>query len=286
MRNDGPKSVRLGGFPRVRRVTVAAISIFGIVTIVCDADIARGAGPQQVAPVANGEPPAMPRSASRIRGLVVARQQATISAALQSTVLSIGPENGERFAKGDILVTFDCRIHQAELRRARAIAEAAKDTLDAKVSLASSGSIARLQVTLADAELKKARADVIVAETRVAYCDIPAPYGGRIVRRIANAHETVAARDPLIEIVDDSAYEVRAFVPSHWLGVIRPGSPLVLKIDETGESLPLKAITVGAMIDNVSQLIEVRAAVDGKTAGLVAGMSGDIERPGIAGLAR
>jgi membrane fusion protein, multidrug efflux system len=226
------------------------------------------------------------RGAERIRGLVVARQQATISAALQSTVLTIGPENGERFAKGDVLVTFDCRIHEAELKRARAIAEAAKDTLDAKATLASSGSIARLQVTLADAELKKARADVVVAETRVAYCDVPAPYSGRVVRRIANAHETVAARDPVIEIVDDSAFEVRAFVPSHWLGVVGAGSPLVLKIDETGESLSLQTITIGAMIDNVSQLIEVRAAVDIKIKGLVAGMSGDIEQPRVAGLAR
>lgn len=213
---------------------------------------------------------------TRIRGLVVPRQQATISAALPATVHAVGPENGERFAKGAPLVRFDCRINDAELARARAIAEAAKDAFDAKAALVASGSIARLQVVLAEADLKKARADVLVAEVRVATCVIPAPYDGRVVRRIANPHETVAARDPLIEIVDDSDVEVRAFVPSDWIGRVGAGTRLTLLIDETGERVDLRVITIGATIDNVSQLIEVRTAVDGVKIRLIAGMSGAI----------
>lgn len=218
------------------------------------------------------------RSVARVRGLVVPRQQATISAALPSTILSIGPENGERFVKGAPLVLFDCRIFDADLARARAIADAAADTVTAKASLVTSGSIAKLQGVLAEAELKKARADVLVAETRVAYCSIPAPFSGRVVRRIANAHETVAPRDPLIEIVDDSAFEVRAFVPSSWIGQIGEGSALRFIVDESGDQFDLRTIAVGAAIDHVSQLVEVRTSVAARGIALISGMSGAIER--------
>jgi RND family efflux transporter MFP subunit len=240
--------------------------------------VRAGSGDMSVAaPILPGAAVLAPRGSDRLRGLVVPRQQATIAAALPATVTAIGPENGERFAKGQVLVAFDCRINEAELGRAEAMVEAARDTLVAKSELAATGSIARLQAVLAEAELKKARAEARVAETRVAFCTIPAPYAGRVVRRIANPHETVAARDPLIEIVDDSAFEVRAFVPSAWLGRVREGMRLSLVPDETGERIDLSVVAVGAAIDNVSQLIELRAAVVGTPARLVAGMSGDLE---------
>lgn len=215
-------------------------------------------------------------SSDRIRGLVVARQQATISASQPSTIQTIGPDNGERFAKGDVLVRFDCGINDAELKRARAIGEAARDTLRVKQELAANGSVARLQALLAESELKKALAEVVVAEARVSYCVISAPFSGRVVRRVANAHETVAPRDPLIEIVDDSAVEVRAFVPSNRIGRLAAGGAVRLIVDETGVAVHARIVSIGAAIDNVSQQIEIRAAPIGKPE-LLAGMSGRIE---------
>ena len=217
------------------------------------------------------------RPVDRIRGLVVARQQATISAAQPATITAIGPDNGERFEKGAALVQFDCGINDAELKRARAIAEAAEDTLKVKQELAASGSVARLQATLAASEVKKARAEVVVAESRVSYCVIAAPFSGRVVRRIANAHETVAPRDPLLEIIDDGVVEVRAFVPSHRLGLLAVGRRLRLNIDETGLEVVARIVSIGAAIDNVSQLIEVRATPFSGGDGLLAGMSGRVE---------
>jgi len=197
----------------------------------------------------------------RVRGLVVPQRRATISAAFTATIASIGPDNGGRFAKGDVLVAFDCGINQAELNRADALAEAARDTLRVRRKMASSGSISKLQVILAQADYKKADADVVVARTRVSYCRILAPFSGRVVRRIANAFETVAPRDPLLEIVDDANIEIRVFVPSLWLKDLDPGATFQFTVDETGETLTVKIIALGASIDNVSQLVEVRGRV-------------------------
>jgi len=232
-------------------------------------------------------PPGLPatdlseQTTQRIRGLVVARRQANISAAIAATITFIGPDNGGRFRKGDTLVKFDCDIYDAELNRANAVAEAASDSETVKRKLAQSGSISRLQAILAGAELKKARADVLVAKARAAHCLVPAPFSGRVVRRIANAYETVAPRDPLIEIVDDRDVEIRVFVPSNWLRWLRPGEKFSFKVDETGATVAACIVALGASIDNVSQLIELRATLD-RTGpattggpGLLPGMSGN-----------
>ena len=213
----------------------------------------------------------------RVRGVLIARSTAMISASLPATITAIGPDTGGRFRRGDPLVQFDCVINRAELSRALAIADAATKTLEVKAELARAGSIAQLQALQADAERKKALAEARVAETRVAYCQIPAPYDGRVVRRIANPHETVAPRDPLIEIVDAEPLEVRAFVPSQWLGSIAIGRHLALHVDELDLRVLATVTSVGAAVDNVSQLIEIRARTADAAPGLLPGMSGRLE---------
>ncbi len=208
----------------------------------------------------------------RVRGLVVPQRQATISAAFPATIMAIGPDNGGRFNQGDVLVEFDCGINQAELNRASALAQAARDTLRVRRKMAASGSISKLQVILAAAEYRKAEADEVVAVTRVSYCRILAPFSGRVVRRVANAFETVAPRDPLLEIVDDANVEIRVFVPSLWLKDLQPGGRFQFTVEETGETIAVQIIALGATIDNVSQLVEVRGRVVPKSRG---GRQGD-----------
>lgn len=217
-----------------------------------------------------------PAVADHIRGLVVPLHHARLSSRLQATIDRIGPETGEAFKAGDVLVEFDCASFEAERERARAEAAGAVASLAVKRELASSGNSSRLQAVLAETDVKKTRAAVDIAGKQVEGCRIAAPYDGRVVERLANAHETVGFRDPLIEIVADKALELRVYVPSRALRTIDKGSPLELTVDETGERMPARVIALGARIDNVSQLIEIRAEFSGDAARLLPGMSGNV----------
>ena len=212
----------------------------------------------------------------RIRGLVVPLKHARLSSRLSATIDQIGPETGEAFKAGDALVRFDCAAYRAEFDRVGAEAEAATVSLAVKRELASKGATSRLQVQLAEADVRKTKAQVEVAAKQVADCVISAPFDGRVIERIANAHETVGARDPLIEIVSDHDLELRAFVPSQDLRSIAPGTPIQFTVDETGDVLDARVIVIGARIDNVAQLVEMRAAFSGPVDKLLPGMSGTV----------
>lgn len=215
-------------------------------------------------------------AADHIRGLVAPLLHARLSSRLQATIARIGPENGEAFKTGDPLVVFDCTTFLAERERVQAEAEAAAASLGVKRELADKGAASRLQAQLAEAELKRTRAQVSVADKQVADCEIRAPYDGRVVERIANAHETVGFRDPLIEIVSDKALELRVYIPSQALRTIGIASLLDVTLDETGDTMPARVIAIGARIDSVSQLVEIRAGFTGDTARLIPGMSGNV----------
>ena len=220
----------------------------------------------------------------RIRGLVVPLDHARLSSLLAANIERIGPEAGESFKAGDVLVQFDCETYEAERTRAEADLMAADASFANKREMVSKGAAGRIQVQLAEAERKRARAQRDIAQKQIEGCKVTAPYDGRVVQRIANAHETVGPRDLLIEITGDTRMELRAYVRSTELSSMGVGTRLTFAIDETGESIPARVIALGARIDNVAQLIEVRAEFEAPARKLIPGMSGTVRS--MTGLAR
>lgn len=210
-----------------------------------------------------------------LRVLVFAKQQATLSSRLNATIAKIGPDDGERFLLGDILVEFDCAAYEAELTRAQALDEAAQDTLGVKDRLAELGSVSRLDVILAQAEKKRTAAEVIVMEEQVRQCRIFAPFDGRVVRRNGNAFETVAPGAPLLQILSDKNIEVRVSVPSAWVSSLDLGTRFKFQLDEVERSFEAEIMAIGARIENISQTIELRGRISGDTSDVLVGMSGD-----------
>ncbi len=209
-----------------------------------------------------------------LRVLVVPKREATISSRLSGTILSIGPNDGETFSINQVLVQFDCAANNAELTRAESVRDAAQDTYDVKQKLVALGSISGLEAILAQADVKRTAAEVLVVSERVRHCTIVAPYAGRVVKRMANAFETVAQGTALMDILSDTDIELRVNVPSIWLQHISVGDQFQFELDELGGVFNAQISAIGARIENVSQTIELRANFTDKPRGLLAGMSG------------
>lgn len=222
-----------------------------------------------------GETSSLERPELPLRVLVFAQQQATLSSRLNATIAKIGPNDGERFSNGDTLIEFDCAAYDAELTRAQALDEAARDTLGVKQRLSELGSVSKLDVILAGADRKRTSADVVVMEEQVRQCKIYAPFDGRVVRRQANAFETVAPGTPLIQILSDKDIEVRVSVPSFWVTKLQIGTKFQFRLDEIAQPFEAEVMAIGARIENISQTIELRGRINGDTIDVLVGMSGD-----------
>jgi len=58
---------------------------------------------------------------------------------------------------------------------------------------------------------------------------------------------------------------------------LKKGHPVKIIIDETGEVLDAKVISLGAAVDAVSQTIELKAQFNKKYESLIPGMSGIVK---------
>jgi RND family efflux transporter MFP subunit len=211
------------------------------------------------------------------RALIEPRAEAILSSEIGGRILELPIDAGERFAKGDVLVAFDCSFHQAELRAARAELTRAARTLDNKQQLARLNSIGQLEVALAEADVAKARAQVQTRQLYVNRCRLTAPYDGRVVERPVNAYETVGKDQELMSVIAAGGLKVRLIVPSRWLSWLEGGQRFELVIDETGGRHAAEVTTLGARIDPVSQTLALEGKLlDTETEAprLLPGMSG------------
>lgn len=210
-----------------------------------------------------------------IRGLIKAQDQAVLSSEVAATVARLPFRSGDNFAKGDVLVEFDCGLYAAQLKAAEASQQLRQSELANAEQLLAYKAISPLEVEVARNELQQADARYEIESLRVAGCQIQAPYQGRVIDVLTNEHQTVSRGTELMSILSDAQLEIELIVPSDWLGWLEIGHRFEFSIDETGKTHDASIARIGAMVDPVSQTIVVIAVFDGSRAGVLPGMSGN-----------
>jgi membrane fusion protein, multidrug efflux system len=208
------------------------------------------------------------------RGLLRARAQALLSSEIAGRILELPITEGGRFALGTILVRFDCSAYEAQLAAAKASESAARRFLAQKRELMRLQSAGAFDVSLAEAKFEEAQAQTTLHAVSVSRCIVKSPFPGAVVERRVNAGESVTGGAPLLDIVDDTAFEVRVLAPSSWLAWLKPGQTFRFAVEETGETLLGKVDAVGARVEAASQTVLVIGKLDERSPRLVAGMSG------------
>jgi membrane fusion protein (multidrug efflux system) len=216
----------------------------------------------------------LPPTGFEIHAQLVPRQYTTLSSETAGSIDRLSVQEGDRFKEGQLLVHIDCSQQRAQLDEAQAILGAAEQSRSVNRRMVQLNSGGILEANLAAAEVAKSQAHLHSIQVVLSKCTIAAPYQGRVVEQKVREHQYVQAGQPMLEILDDSALDVEFIAPSRWLAWIRPGTPFQLQVDETGKTYTAKVTRVSAKADAVSHSVKIIGAIDDKTPGLIAGMSG------------
>jgi RND family efflux transporter MFP subunit len=210
----------------------------------------------------------------RIRIQLVPRDQVDISSEISAKIAVLPFRDGDSFAVGQTLVSLDCALYLAQLHKAQAEADAARELWQVDERLGQLHSVGELEVQQADAKMKASAAEVAYVQAIVSKCSISAPFVGRVLKRTAAPQQFVEAGKPLLTIVDTSHLELKMIVPSKWLPELRRGHPLTVQIAEVGKSYPARIARIGARVDPITQTVDVTAELTKGAPELLPGMSG------------
>lgn len=209
-----------------------------------------------------------------VRGIVRSVGQAMISTDLQTRVVKIGFQEGERFKKGDTLVLFDCGRQLASLAAAEAQQLEMQLTLDKNKLLQRVQAVGKNEFEISEARVSKAAADVAALRAQFAQCTLVAPYDGRVLELGIHEHETAQPGKPFIGIVSEGLLEIDLIVPSAWAAWVTPGFGMTFHVDETQAAHEVRVARIGAAVDPISQTIKIVATFVDGAPGVLPGMSG------------
>lgn len=212
-----------------------------------------------------------------IRAQLMPRRYTTVAAEIGAKISRLPVPEGSAFKAGQMLVSFDCSLQQAQLAKAQAELDGAEQTHKTNQRLAELNSVGQLELDLSKSATGKARAELGANRAVLGKCSISAPFAGRVAEQKVREQQFVQPGQAMLDIIDDSVLELEFLVPSRWLAWLRLGGSFTVQIDETQKSYPAKFIRIGARVDPVSQSVKVAAAIDGRFPELIAGMSGRVQ---------
>jgi len=199
--------------------------------------------------------------------------QATFSSEIGATIAKYQLREGDAVKKGQTLIRFDCRLHDAEVDRVSSDVDRAQARHDNIKRLESLKSASQLDVILAEADLKQAKAEANIAQLNQRRCTIRAPWPGVVAESQVNQYEMVSVGTPLFKLIRLDTLEGRISLLSVSLKSLSVGDAVTVYIAEIDTQIPTTIARIGVEIDPVSETVEVSVAIP-EGIGALPGMSG------------
>jgi membrane fusion protein, multidrug efflux system len=214
-------------------------------------------------------------SSYQVYAVLAPTTEAKISSERKGVIKHVHFLPGDKFKKGDILVSFKCDDIHIELKRVHAELQATLIAKDSSNELKSLDAISDVDLSKAETEHKKKLIELEKFEYEVTKCTVYAPHNGEVVGKSINNNEIVRIGDPLIHIMNNKDLKVKMYIPSIWLNKVNINSYFTLSLQEFGgkHAIQGKVIKIVRNVDPTSQSILIYGEIKNNE-GLFSGMSG------------
>ncbi len=201
----------------------------------------------------------------------------TLSSVTTSKVTKITKKFGESFKKGELLISLDSSLQQADYKASKIVLNTAKTKLSATSSLYDDGNASRVELEEVRSRYAVAEREFIETQSQLKECSIYAPFDGRIVEVSTHEHEIVKYGQPLIIIINDINLFAHILLPKEIFPVVTTEMTVPIVVPDLNITIEGKIKYISAEIDPASETFEVKILVNNKDKKLRSGMDGFID---------
>lgn len=223
----------------------------------------------------NGGPPPMQEMAVAVeaasRGDIATYYRATASldpdkeadvlSRVQGTVRRIVAEEGDDVREGQLLLLVDDTEYKHRLTQAKVALDQAKVKFARIENIISQGLVSKESYDTAKSELDAAEASYELAALELSWCEVRAPFSGRVVRRQVDQGRNVSNGTALFSLADMHRLLARVHVPAREFRRIRTDQPVTLVVDSTGDELTGRIDLVSPIVDPRTGTIKVTVEI-------------------------
>lgn len=206
-------------------------------------------------------------------GSLRAAQTTLLRPEVAGRITQLPVRDGQRVARGQLLVQLDDAVQRAQLQQAQAQAATASSNLTRAQELQTQGFVSPSAVEQADSAVKVAQAQVALAQAQLARLQVRAPFAGSLGIRLVSLGDYVKEGADLVALEDNAKLWADFRVPEQLAGRLRIGQAVQLSVDAlAGQSLPGVVEAVDAQADANGRALLVRARLTQTVPGLRSGL--------------
>lgn len=236
------------------------------------------------------EPPAVTISSSVVTkktwqsylssvGTLTAVNGTDISSEISGIISEIHFKSGQNVNQGDVLVTLNNNVEQAQLKNDQAELKLAQINFDRSTTLLKKTVLSQAEFDTASAKLDEAKSSVEVTEARIKQKTITAPFAGKIGIGLVNVGQYVSAGTPMVTLQALDPLYVEFSLPEQYLPSLYIGAAvdIAINVHASGKKTVKGTITaINSKIDQVTRNILIQATVPNKDLQLYPGMFADV----------
>jgi len=211
-------------------------------------------------------------------GTLTAREGIEVSNEVEGVVETIHIESGQPVNKGDLLISLNDDVEQADLVSFEAQQELAQSLYKRNKDMWKKKSISETDYDNARSNLLVARANVTQTKARIAKKSIRAPFDGMLGIRHVSTGQYLPPGTMLISLQDYAQLYIDFAIPEKHLPDVSEGLEVRLRASAyTDRQFAGKVEAVDSKVDETTRNISVRAVLDNKDGLLRPGMYADID---------
>jgi membrane fusion protein (multidrug efflux system) len=200
-------------------------------------------------------------------------ESVTLRPEVAGRISAINFQEGQRVAKGAVLIQLDAAVPEAELAQARANLTLARSKFDRAVDLSKSNFISGQARDEAENNLKVAEAAIQVAQARLAKMQIRAPFAGIIGLRSVSLGDYVKEGADLVNLESIDPLKVDFRVPEVYMRQVEVGQTMQVQLDALpGKTFEGRVLAMNPLVDAAGRAVVIRAVVRNPDTSLRPGM--------------
>ncbi|MEM7046146.1 MAG: efflux RND transporter periplasmic adaptor subunit [Pseudomonadota bacterium] len=259
-------------------LTALTILLLSVLWLALGPSNERGGGPQQVRErqvmkvEVHDSQEVDYQAILHITGKTEPVSQVTVRSKISGVVEVIDIEEGQNVLKDSPLVWLSAEDRPAQLSRARATVEQRRIDLQSTEKLAQEGYRTQQNLLAAQAAYDAALADLRRAELAAQDRKVLAPTDGLIAKRHVELGQYINTSAPIADIVDNTSLRITGFVNERYVGKIRLGSPVTVRLVD-GNAYDAIVSYVSPLAQDATRTFEIEVIIDNAQGNLIGGLT-------------
>ncbi len=210
-------------------------------------------------------------------GTLTARDGIDLKNEVEGVIEAIHTESGQHVQEGDLLVSINDDVEQADLVALQAQESLAKANFERTRRMWDQKTASEREYDDARSALQVAQANLTQVRARIAKKNIRAPFSGVLGIRNVNTGQYVSPGSKLFSLQDNSVLYTDFSVPESYFPDIRPGLEVQFRVSAYPDTVFVGAVqALESKVDESTRSLNVRAQLMNEQGLLLPGMYADI----------